>query len=163
MNDHLDSIDAELNQSQFFQLFALGCFDSLIILPIGITSLAADIVDEGAQFKFYQGWSLIHSDWAPVLLPKRIWSTLGWNEFSVYWSEWINPFFALVFFTLFGLTPEARKGYRNCFHFLGSPLGVGQTTTSEEGLPEVVFKSGRGTNTADTGSSNVSSRYGSST
>lgn len=161
MGEHLGSLDADLNQSQFLRMFALGFFDSLITLPISITSLVANIINAGPHFKFYQGWSAVHSNWDPVLVPKNLWSMDKIVVFSVYWDDWINPFFALVFFTLFGLTPAARKGYRKFFSFLWSPFGVKQQEGTEEGLSAVVFNSERETHVTIT--SNISSRYGSST
>lgn len=94
MGEHLGSLDADLNQSQFLRMFALGFFDSLITLPISITSLVANIINAGPNFKFYQGWSAVHSSWDPVLVPKNLWSMDKIVVFSVYWDDWINPFFA---------------------------------------------------------------------
>lgn len=159
MSDHLNSFDAELNHSHFFRMFALGCFDALITLPISIWSTVGNIISSDPQItgSFYQGWTLTHSDWKPVLLPMRVWSTFKWGLASAYWDEWINPFFALVFFALFGLTPNARKEYRKLFNILGRPFGVKQTEIMEDVLPEAVFKSGGGTNM--TIISNIASRY----
>lgn len=158
MSNHLDSFDGELHESQFFRMFALGCFDAFITLPISTTSLVANIELTGPPFPFYPGWTLVHSEWEPNSIPKTAWSTSKWNELSVYWDDWINPFFALVFFALFGLTPEARKGYRKFFRFLGRLFGSKQWESTEKGLPDAVFKSGRETNTIAT--SNISSRSG---
>lgn len=160
MSDHLDSSAAEIDQIEFLRMFALGCFDAFITLPINSMGLVINIVATSPLFTFYQGWTFIHSEWGPVLTPKSLWSTTKFGVFSVYWNEWINPFFALVFFALFGLTPGARKGYRTLFRALRRLFGAKQGGSTEEGLPDVVFKSGRGTNT--TATSNVSSRYVSS-
>lgn len=160
MSAHLDSFDAGLNQSYIYRVFALGCFDAFITLPISLINLVISI-QLTPIFYFYQGWTFIHSDWGPFLYSRSMWSTFKWSVFSVRWDEWINPFLALVFFSLFGLTPDARQGYRRLFCFLKRPFGVRQKVSTEEGLPDVAFKSGRGTNTTDT--SNVSSRYVSST
>lgn len=157
MNEHLNSFDAELNQSHIYRVFALGCFDAFITLPITITNLVLNIERTRPLFNFYQGWAYIHSDWEPVLVPKSVWSATNMFVFTVHWDEWINPFFALVFFALFGLTPEARKGYRRFFRFLRRPFNVTQGDKTEEGLPEVVFRNGRGTNA--TATSNISNRY----
>lgn len=158
MKQHLNSLGADLNESYFFRMFALGCFDSFITLPIAITSLATSIMQEGPLFNFYQGWALIHSDWEPAFFSKSIWSTEKMAVFSVYWDEWIHPFFALVFFALFGLTPEARKGYRRLFRILRRPFGASQRDITEEDLPDFVFKCEGGTDTIVT--LDISSRYG---
>lgn len=158
MSEHLDSLDAELKQNEFLRMFALGCFDAFITLPISITLVVTNIVSEGPAFNFYQGWTFIHSDWEPVFVPKSIWSASKWSVVLVNWDGWVNPFYVLVFFALFGLTPEARKRYCNLFHFLGKPFGVRQTESAEESLPDVSFQTGRGTNATVT--SNISSRSG---
>lgn len=156
MSDHLHSSDGELQESQFFRMFALGCFDAFITLPISTTILIVNIDVTGPPFQFYQGWTFVHSYWEPDFIPKSAWSTSKWVELTVYWDEWINPFYALVFFVLFGLTPEAKKGYRRFFRFLRRPFDARQGDIMEEGLPDVVFKSGRGTKT--TAATNMSSR-----
>lgn len=157
MSDYLDSCDVGLSQGHFYRMFALGCFDSFVTLPITVTNLASNIVHLGPLFNFYQGWVFIHSNWGPGSVPKSVWSTNKWTRISVYWNEWINPFFALAFFLLFGLSPEALKGYRRLFRFLGRPFGARQIDIVDESLPEVAFKSGRGTSATIT--SNISSRY----
>lgn len=157
MREHLNSLDTELDRSQFLRMFTLGCFDALITLPISITGVVTNVVGNDSLLTFYQGWTFIHSDWEPVLTSKSVWSTDRMSALSVYWDEWINPFYALVFFALFGLTPDAREGYRRFFRYLRRPFGVTQGDNTEEGFPDVVFQNGRGTNV--TATSNASNRY----
>lgn len=144
MSEYLNSTEEQLSQSHFYRMLALGCFNIFIILPVSTILLASDIIDEGTQFAFYQGWSAIHSNWEPVLGTKSSWSTDKWSVFIVHWNEWINPFFALVFFALFGLTTEANEGYRRLFRFLCRPFGAKKSTSVGEPFPEVVFKTGMG-------------------
>lgn len=153
MNDYLDSCDAELSQSHLYRLFALGCFDLIVTLPIAVTNLVFNFISD-PSFIFYQGWTLIHSDWEPALIPKSIWSADKVSASTVYWDEWINPFLALVFFALFGLTSEAREEYRKLFRFLRRPFAVRQADIKEEVLPEAVFECGRVTD-----ATNISGRY----
>lgn len=138
-------------------MFALGCFDLIVTLPTGICNMVVSITELGPLFVFYPGWTFNHSDWQPESFPTSMWSTMKRTEFALHWDEWINPFYAVVFFALFGFTPEARKGYCRLFRFLMRPFGVRQAVTTEEGLPDVVFESGRGTNATVT--SNASNRY----
>lgn len=157
MREHLNSFDAELDRGQLLRMLALGCFDTFITLPISITGVVTNVVGNDSLLKFYQGWTFIHSHWEPILTPKSVWLTNKMTTLSVYWDEWINPFIAFVFFALFGLTPEARKGYHKLFRFLRRPFSARQGNSVDEGLPDVVFTSGRGTNA--TAMSNISSRY----
>lgn len=145
MNEYLGSSGEGLDQGQFYRMLALGCFDIFVTLPINLASLILDITADGHQFTFYQGWTFIHSNWEPVLLPKSVWSTNKWTTFGIYWNQWFNPFFALAFFLLYGLTPEAKRGYRRLFNLLGRLLGSKQDDSAEEALPEAIFKSGEGT------------------
>jgi len=154
MNEYLGSSDEGLSQSHFNRMLALGCFDILITLPIVIILLVVDIF-ASAHFEFYQGWTYIHTEWEAALVPKSEWSATIWDRFLLRWDEWINPFFALVFFILFGLTPEARDGYRRLFRFLIKPLGVKSTAGTAEILPDAIFKDGKDLN--ETVTSNTSS------
>lgn len=157
MHNLLDNYDhdTEPSQSNFYRMLVLGCFESLITLPITITDLVVAIISLGPLFTFYQGWTFLHTGWEPILTPKSTWSTLKWSVFGVHWNEWINAFLSLVFFVLFGLTAEAKKRYRRFLLLLRKPFGVKQEGGTDE--PDVVFKSGRGTNA--TANSNISSQY----
>lgn len=157
MTNHLDSFDMELNQSQFFRMFALGCFDSFITLPITITGLVGNIVGTGPLFSFYQGWTFMHSNWEPELFPKSMWSSIKWNVFSLDWDKWVNPFWALVFFSLFGLTTDARKGYRRVYRLLIRHFSVRPAESMKESLPDMF---GIAREASMTATSNVSNRYG---
>lgn len=153
MNDYLDSCDAELSQSHLYRLFALGCFDLIVTLSISVTNLVFNIMSD-PPFIFYQGWTLIHSDWEPALIPKSIWSADKLSASSVYWDEWINPFLAFVFFALFGITSEAREEYRRIFRFLRRPFAIRKADIKEEVLPDAVFERGKVTD-----ATNISGRY----
>lgn len=133
-------------------MLALGCFDMFITLPIQVIALFISAMDS-APFRFYNGWTYIHSDWGPNLEPQSLWSTSKWTVFIVHWDEWLYPFFALVFFTLFGLTPENRKGYRRFFRVLCRPFGTKHVVITDEVLLEVVFKSGKGADASYTSKS----------
>lgn len=140
-------------------MFTLGCLDAFITLPITITGLVGNIIGIGPLFSFYLGWTAIHSDWEPTFFAKSMWSKIKWNVVSLSWDKWVNPFWALVFFSLFGLTPEARKGYRKLYRFLTNPFGVRPAESVEESLPRMFESAGEANATI---TSNVSSRYSSS-
>lgn len=156
MNEYLDSGDEQISQSHFLRMLALGCLDMFVTLPLNATSLISNILNQ-LPFVFFEGWTFIHTNWEPLLLPKSLWSTDRWSVVSVHWNEWISFFWAVVFFALFGLTPKAKNGYRRLFRLLGKPFRASKRAGKEEDLPEAVFKSGRETGATNT--SNVSSRY----
>lgn len=145
-----------LSQSHFTRMLLLGCFDILITLPIVVLLLAIDILSSSSPFSFYQGWTYDHTGWAPVFVTKDEWDANKWNRVLLRWDEWINPFFALVFFVLFGLTGEAREGYRRALRAVIRPFSRKRGGDSGEGLPEVVFKVGKDVNETFTSSSDTS-------
>lgn len=144
MNEFLDSGDDGLSQSHLYWMLILGCFDIFVTLPISIVTLVVSLVSTH-PFQFYEGWSFVHSNWEPALISKSAWSLVKIDVFSVHWDEWLNPFLALVFFALFGLTKEAKRGYLKFFRSIGRPFGTVQVDSTEGVLPAAVFKSGGGT------------------
>ena len=80
MNEFLSS-GGSINHSAYFRVLALGCLDILVTLPIGILNLAVDIKEN--EIVFYQGWSVIHTDWEPFGVTKRMWATTPFGTFDV--------------------------------------------------------------------------------
>lgn len=156
MNAYLDSSDKGLNRNHFYRMLALGCFDVFITLPSNTTSLIISVLN-GESIEFYEGWTFIHSEWEPILIPKTVWSIDKWTTFLMYWDMWINPFFALIFFALFGFTAEAKECYRRLLHILCRPFRSKQAAGAEDLLPDVVFKSEREIDVTIT--SSISSRW----
>lgn len=140
----------QVNASDFYRMFALGSLDSLLTLPLSTLVIVLNFVESRPSLDFYQGWTSIHSNWKPVLVPKSIWSMNKLTVGSLYWGEWINPFTAVIFFALFGMTQEARKRYQTIFRYLGRPFGVMQLEVTEDELPPVDFGSGRETGATNT-------------
>ena len=106
-------------ESDFWRIFTLGCLDIILTLPVGMINIVTTVLQQGRSstpFVFYPGWTYIHSDWWPAYVPKNIWDNGGvWTRFAVHWDEWIDPFFSLLFFALFGLTRDARTQYSCLF------------------------------------------------
>lgn len=61
-----------------------------------------------------------------------MWSSTPFATFDVIWNEWVNVFFALIYFALFGLTVEARAKYRRAFHLAIRPTGLKLTAADSE-------------------------------
>lgn len=119
-------------------MLAVGCLDILVTLPFTLIILTIDI--KGSSFKFYQGWRSLHADWQPIFVPKKEWEMDGfWSIFSVKWDEWINPFWSLVFFLLFGTTAQARARYWRVFWFVAKPFGYKPPVKPQ--VSDVVFGS----------------------
>lgn len=140
LHEYLGSSDERISPSHFLRMLALGCFDMIITLPIQLVALVTSALNQ-LPFQFYNGWSYLHSDWEPALFSKESWSMEKLTIFLVHWDEWLYPFFALVFFALFGLSPEAKEGYRRFFRSLGGPLGSKQAASTDVVSSAVIFKS----------------------
>lgn len=119
-------------------MFALGCFDILVTLPVQILTLTNVSVGIG-PIRFWPGWSTIHSDWSPVLVPKSEWSSDPFSVWAVTWDKYLNSLNALIFFLLFGLTKEARSRYTRLFWAVVKPLGFKPSIKQE--ISEVAFAS----------------------
>lgn len=149
MNTFLDSNSA-VNRLNYWGMIALGCLDSLVTLPLVSMGLMIDIREN--PFEFYQGWTFLHKDWKPLLIPKSVWVSSGfWGIFNVKWGECINPLFALIFFLLFGTTPQARARYSHVLWFIAKAFWYNSPVKPE--TSDVVFVSVAFPDSRDTQSS----------
>ncbi|VDC06354.1 unnamed protein product [Peniophora sp. CBMAI 1063] len=103
-----------MDRSRYVRALALGCVDILLSLPVGIISFVL-AVGVGPSFPFWPGWSEIHTAWEPLATPSHIWQEDPWFRFRIYWNSWVNVFFGIAIFSLFGLNLESRKIYSGVF------------------------------------------------
>ena len=115
MNEVLSS-NTSISHSTCLRILALGCLDILVSLPIGIISVYVDV--KGNTIVFYQGWTVIHSNWEPFAVTKEMWTDAPFGVFDLNWNEWISVYYSVVFFALFGLTVEARSKYKRALNFV---------------------------------------------
>lgn len=99
-----------MERARYIRVLALGCVDILLSLPVGIISFVLS-VGVGPTIPFWPGWSEIHTAWAPLPTTAEQWLSDPWFRFRIYWNSWVNVFFAVTIFALFGLNPESRKVY----------------------------------------------------
>lgn len=140
MNGFLSSSES-LGRGNYFRLLVLGCVDAIILLPAQILNLiiACQFTTQPEGDIFYPGWTAIHSDWAPVSLSAYTWRSSVWGIFSVRWSEWINVFFGVLFFLLFGATAEAWESYKRMFFVVANQCGYSRPVQAK--MSDVVFQS----------------------
>ena len=114
-----------MNRSGFLKLLALGLFDILLTLPIQILSLVEDIL-QGGITGFWPGWKTVHASFSTIpTVTSEEWKSAGfWTVFTVRFSQWINPIFAVAFFLLFGTTKQKRDWYRSIFWKVMKPPGL---------------------------------------
>ena len=114
-----------MNRNAFFKLLALGLFDILLTLPLGIVSLVEDIL-QGGITGFWPGWKAVHASFSTIpTATSEEWKSEGfWSVFNIRFDQWINPIFAVAFFLLFGITEQKRAWYRSIFWKVMRPLGL---------------------------------------
>ncbi len=135
----------------------IACLDTLFNLPVFITLIITDIL-QGKQCALnypYISWKNVHNDGggntpglslsSVLQVPASEWSTSAWSVLEVKWNEWIYVLHALMFFGVFGTTPEMRQHYRTVFWFIPERLGYKKPRSSEvETVSDVAFNSNPG-------------------
>ncbi len=156
MNEFLAS-SRDITYSKYSRLMLIACLDTLFNVPVLITSIIVDILlgKEGALNYPYISWKNVHDGAGGNLpglslssilqVPASEWSASAWSVFEVKWDEWIYVLHALMFFGVFGTTPEMRQFYRSAFSFIPERLGYIRPRASEvESVSDVVFNSNPG-------------------
>ncbi|KLO06011.1 STE3-domain-containing protein [Schizopora paradoxa] len=153
MNEYLSS-DREFVHNKYHRLMLIACLDTLVNLPVLIIDIVTNIVageDNSLNYP-YVSWESVHNGAGGNLpglslssilqLPASEWNTGGWNVFNVKWNEWLFVFHALVFFSVFGTTPEMRHYYRSVFWFIPERCGYERRRpTQEETVSDFAFTS----------------------
>ena len=130
-----------MGREKYFRSLVLGCVDAVALLPSQTLDLVINVhfLRQSGDAVFYPGWTVVHSDWAPISTPANIWKSSVWTVFDVRWSEWINPFFGVLFFLLFGVTTEARESYKRMFWAAANCFGY--TPQVQARASNIVFQS----------------------
>jgi len=133
----------------------IACLDTIFNVPV----LIIDIVSAGLQGEHssvnqpYVSWKNVHDGEGGLLpggplstivqTPASAWSAEGtWSVFFVKWNEWIYVLHAVVFFGVFGTTPEMRQHYWSALWFIPKRCGYKRQPVSEvETMSDVVFSS----------------------
>ncbi|KAI0031556.1 GPCR fungal pheromone mating factor, partial [Vararia minispora EC-137] len=112
-----------ISRPSYLRLLALASIDVIISLPVGIISFLEGLViavSNDYSIPFYQGWKWTHSDWAPDSLSYAALQAQGhWTLSNYYLDRWLSIVLALVIFSFFGLTADARATYRHGLYTIG--------------------------------------------
>ena len=132
-----------MTRNKYYRLIIIACLDTLFNLPVLIVSFAIEIA-QGKDNDLnhpYISWKNVHDGAggnAPGLslssilqTPASVWSTEKWQAFIVKWDEWLYVVHAIVFFCVFGTTPEMRRYYRSLFHFAPYRYGLRRRNISD--------------------------------
>jgi hypothetical protein len=135
-----------VNRRHYFRILALTCIDILLTLPLGVINVTVQLLSEirepatGFPFRFYYGWSLVHSNWGPVAIPYSEEVDGGfWTLFELYSVFWTSPILAIAIFALFGLTSEARAAYWSGFCTVAKLFGWTPPASKDEDLGDIEF------------------------
>ena len=144
LNRNLDATLASnttMNRSGFLKLLALGLFDILLTLPIQILSFVQAIL-QGGITGFWPGWKAVHASFSTIpTATSNDWKSAGfWTLFTIRFSQWVNPIFAVAFFLLFGITEQKRTWYWSIFWKIMRPFGL--KPRADPVASDVVFGSG---------------------
>ncbi|KAI0314139.1 pheromone A receptor-domain-containing protein [Amylostereum chailletii] len=102
-----DRSAGDSRRAQYIRILALGCVDMVIVLPLNILILVADI-KEAEPRGFYPGWAISHEDWIPRSIPLIQWEQHFWKALIMRLTQYLGIGMALGFFT-FAVTGEALK------------------------------------------------------
>lgn len=132
----------------------IAYLDVLFNLPVLLISLITSILaGKNSPLNYpYMSWKNVHEGEggsAPGLslgsvlqVPASTWGTEAWGVFDVKWDEWLYVLHAIVFFCVFGTTPEMRRYYRSMACFVPEHFGFKGSLVSEaETMSDVQFNS----------------------
>jgi len=158
MSDFLSS-SRDITHSKYTRLMVIACLDTLFNLPVSITLIITDILQgksNGLNYPFIS-WKNVHDGAGGnlpglslstiVQVPASAWSTDPWAVFTIKWNEWLYVFHTILFFGVFGTTPEMREHCRSAFWFVPERLGYKRPRASKvpvETVSDVVFNSNPG-------------------
>lgn len=114
----------------------------IISIPIYIALTVHATQGSQSSFVFWPGWTIIHANWKPNLLPTSLWTSTGYSSiFSLRYGELVSPIYALSFFAIYGRTEGARQRYLSIFWDALKPCGVRQKPSDGRTISALVFHS----------------------
>jgi len=156
MNEFLSS-GQDITHNKYNRLMVIACLDTFVNLPVLITMIVTEILrgKESLLNYPYINWKNVHDGAGGVLsglslgsieqTPVSEWNTDAWFLFNVKWDEWLYVLHAVMFFAVFGTTPETRQYYRTAFWFIPQRLGYkGRRVSEVETVLDVEFNSNPG-------------------
>jgi len=162
MNELLSS-GQDATHNKYTRLMVIACLDTICLLPVDITIIVMSILEgkENSLNYPYVSWKNVHDGEggnAPNIslssieqVPANEWSTFKWDVFIVKWNEWLYVLHAVMFFCVFGTTPEMRRLYRSVFWFIPERLGYKKrhVVSEVETVSDVEFNSNPGQQLGD--------------
>ncbi|PFH48839.1 hypothetical protein AMATHDRAFT_148990 [Amanita thiersii Skay4041] len=99
-----------MSLSRYFRLMLLAFLDMMLTVPLGVYVIY--ISNKNVKLAPWVSWEDTHYDFGRVVqIPSMIWRSDASFRTSVELTRWLPVVCALIFFALFGISPEARKNY----------------------------------------------------
>lgn len=131
-----------LDRNKFLRILVLNYLGIFCTLLSGIITVASSISEYGSDF--WPGWFQVHS-WESYnstdieIVLAIDWVTRPWCMASVKADQWIPIFLAIIFFSLFGLTCEARGTYVTAFLWAVRWVGYNPARVQNAELSDIEF------------------------
>lgn len=131
----------------YLRVMILACVDAVLTLPISIKEFAFSLAPPPTTF--YSGWNEVHANFSAIpIFPAGEWNTDTSSKIDVVKNLWCNPFVALIFFVVFGMTKEARTTYRKLFWMTMELFGLKEPPSRDPVLSDIRFDPATNTNVA---------------
>ncbi|OCB90638.1 fungal pheromone GPCR [Sanghuangporus baumii] len=112
---NISKTDVAASFGRYYRALALGCVDAVFTVPISAFLFVQNGILRGSIESY--NWTDAHRDFSRIgTSSSEEWSMEGrWRRFGPRWNAWASPVCAVIFFCFFGLTNEAREGYKGVF------------------------------------------------
>ncbi|KLO14127.1 fungal pheromone STE3G-protein-coupled receptor [Schizopora paradoxa] len=144
INENLQS-NAEVTPNKYIRVMAITCLTLFLDMPVVIIVVTTRLLEghESDLNNPYRSWSTARDGSMSkiAVTTAEVWGSNKWLVFTVKWNEWIYLPHAIVFFTIFGTTPEARRRYRSVTSNLLSSIGLKKKQKLESSSDIIVFGS----------------------
>jgi len=119
-------------------LFNVPILIFIVILP---ATLIADQRDTLNPLR--TSWGLIHDTSLSVILKvsAKQWGDGRWQVLSLKWNEWMYVLDAILFFSIFGTTPQAVRRYRSATSYILERIGLKKKQQSSMAASDIMFSS----------------------
>ncbi|EGN97940.1 hypothetical protein SERLA73DRAFT_56517 [Serpula lacrymans var. lacrymans S7.3] len=114
------------HDEHFFQLLTLAVVIVTCTFPYSLWVIVADATGTGNPVSPWSGWDNLHGDIPHVVkVPAVEWqATIPVQVAALQFERWVHVMYAIMAFSFFGFTTEAKKSYRAVLGFLTSSFGT---------------------------------------
>jgi len=117
-------------------------FNVLILFLIGIFPAALIAVQRDPLTSLHASWGFVNDRSLNVILKvsAQEWGTNIWLVFAVKCTEWMYVLDAILFFSIFGTTPQAMRRYRSATLYILEKIGL-QKKKPSMAASDIMFSS----------------------